>query len=138
VDLIVLARYMQVPMHSPTLPYLLLPPRGCQPRRRRCSAPRSPRGPQRLPPRAGHAAGARRLAHRLARRLEPKRPSAHWEGQRARPDARRSGAGPNPNPHAGATAQVFSPEFCERHAAHTINIHHSFLPAFEGALGWLE
>ncbi len=29
-------------------------------------------------------------------------------------------------------AQVFSPDFCARHAAHTINIHHSFLPAFEG------
>jgi formyltetrahydrofolate deformylase len=29
--------------------------------------------------------------------------------------------------------QIFSPAFCERHAHHTINIHHSFLPAFEGA-----
>ncbi|GFR41317.1 hypothetical protein Agub_g1999 [Astrephomene gubernaculifera] len=29
--------------------------------------------------------------------------------------------------------QVFSQEFCERHWGHTINIHHSFLPAFEGA-----
>jgi hypothetical protein len=27
VDLIVLARYMQVPMHNPTLPYLPHPPR---------------------------------------------------------------------------------------------------------------
>ena len=29
--------------------------------------------------------------------------------------------------------QVLSDRFCDRHAAHTINIHHSFLPAFEGA-----
>ena len=29
--------------------------------------------------------------------------------------------------------QIFSQEFCAKHAAHTINIHHSFLPAFEGA-----
>ena len=29
--------------------------------------------------------------------------------------------------------QVLSDGFCDRHAAHTINIHHSFLPAFEGA-----
>jgi Formyl transferase len=29
--------------------------------------------------------------------------------------------------------QVFSSEFCERNWARTINIHHSFLPAFEGA-----
>lgn len=29
--------------------------------------------------------------------------------------------------------QIFSEEFCNRHWAHTINIHHSFLPAFEGA-----
>ncbi|MEW5309513.1 MAG: hypothetical protein WDW38_001398 [Sanguina aurantia] len=29
--------------------------------------------------------------------------------------------------------QIFTPEFCSRHAQHTINIHHSFLPAFEGA-----
>lgn len=29
--------------------------------------------------------------------------------------------------------QIFSPEFCSRHWKHTINIHHSFLPAFEGA-----
>ena len=29
--------------------------------------------------------------------------------------------------------QIFSPAFCSRHAMHTINIHHSFLPAFEGA-----
>jgi hypothetical protein len=29
--------------------------------------------------------------------------------------------------------QIFSAGFCARHAAHTINIHHSFLPAFEGA-----
>lgn len=29
--------------------------------------------------------------------------------------------------------QIFSEEFCSRHAMHTINIHHSFLPAFEGA-----
>lgn len=29
--------------------------------------------------------------------------------------------------------QIFSPEFCQRHWKHTINIHHSFLPAFEGA-----
>ena len=28
--------------------------------------------------------------------------------------------------------QVMSPGFCERHWRHTINIHHSFLPAFEG------
>eukprot|EP00887_Chlorella_sp_A99_P003746 scaffold7.g3746.t1 len=28
---------------------------------------------------------------------------------------------------------IFSPEFCEKHWRHTINIHHSFLPAFEGA-----
>ncbi|KAG1678876.1 hypothetical protein FOA52_003544 [Chlamydomonas sp. UWO 241] len=28
--------------------------------------------------------------------------------------------------------QIFSPEFCARHWRHTINIHHSFLPAFEG------
>lgn len=28
--------------------------------------------------------------------------------------------------------QIFSEEFCSRHAMHTINIHHSFLPAFEG------
>jgi formyltetrahydrofolate deformylase len=28
--------------------------------------------------------------------------------------------------------QIFSKDFCERHAHHTINIHHSFLPAFEG------
>jgi formyltetrahydrofolate deformylase len=28
---------------------------------------------------------------------------------------------------------VFSPAWCERHAAHTINIHHGFLPAFQGA-----
>ena len=30
--------------------------------------------------------------------------------------------------------QIFSEDFCSRHAQHTINIHHSFLPAFEGAL----
>ena len=30
--------------------------------------------------------------------------------------------------------QIFSEDFCSRHAKHTINIHHSFLPAFEGAL----
>jgi formyltetrahydrofolate deformylase len=29
-------------------------------------------------------------------------------------------------------AQVLSRSFCERNAARTINIHHSFLPAFEG------
>ncbi|GIL43556.1 hypothetical protein Vafri_1256 [Volvox africanus] len=29
--------------------------------------------------------------------------------------------------------QIFSQGFCERHWQHTINIHHSFLPAFEGA-----
>ena len=29
--------------------------------------------------------------------------------------------------------QIFSQDFCARHADHTINIHHSFLPAFEGA-----
>ncbi|KAK9823587.1 hypothetical protein WJX72_004032 [[Myrmecia] bisecta] len=29
--------------------------------------------------------------------------------------------------------QIFTHDFCARHAAHTINIHHSFLPAFEGA-----
>lgn len=29
--------------------------------------------------------------------------------------------------------QIFSPEFCNKHWQHTINIHHSFLPAFEGA-----
>lgn len=29
--------------------------------------------------------------------------------------------------------QIFSQDFCARHAEHTINIHHSFLPAFEGA-----
>jgi len=28
---------------------------------------------------------------------------------------------------------VFSPAFCAAHAAHTINIHHGFLPAFQGA-----
>ena len=28
--------------------------------------------------------------------------------------------------------QIFSPDFCEKHWQHTINIHHSFLPAFEG------
>ena len=30
--------------------------------------------------------------------------------------------------------QIFSEDFCSRHAMHTINIHHSFLPAFEGLL----
>ncbi|KAL4444146.1 hypothetical protein ABPG75_011883 [Micractinium tetrahymenae] len=29
--------------------------------------------------------------------------------------------------------QIFSRDFCERHWHETINIHHSFLPAFEGA-----
>eukprot|EP00891_Asterochloris_glomerata_P008722 jgi/Astpho2/8722/fgenesh1_pm.00128_%23_7_t len=29
--------------------------------------------------------------------------------------------------------QVLSEDFCRKHAEHTINIHHSFLPAFEGA-----
>ncbi|GLC51478.1 hypothetical protein PLESTB_000506900 [Pleodorina starrii] len=29
--------------------------------------------------------------------------------------------------------QIFSTAFCERNWQHTINIHHSFLPAFEGA-----
>lgn len=29
--------------------------------------------------------------------------------------------------------QIFTQGFCERHWEHTINIHHSFLPAFEGA-----
>eukprot|EP00884_Botryococcus_braunii_P018442 jgi/Botrbrau1/5281/Bobra.0391s0002.1 len=29
--------------------------------------------------------------------------------------------------------QVFSPDFCSRHCFQTVNIHHSFLPAFEGA-----
>ncbi|EIE24247.1 Formyltetrahydrofolate deformylase [Coccomyxa subellipsoidea C-169] len=29
--------------------------------------------------------------------------------------------------------QIFSEEFCSRNAMRTINIHHSFLPAFEGA-----
>ena len=28
--------------------------------------------------------------------------------------------------------QVLSDDFCKRHESHTINIHHSFLPAFEG------
>ena len=28
--------------------------------------------------------------------------------------------------------QVLSDDFCKRHETHTINIHHSFLPAFEG------
>lgn len=28
--------------------------------------------------------------------------------------------------------QVMSDDFCDKHAEHTINIHHSFLPAFEG------
>jgi len=28
--------------------------------------------------------------------------------------------------------QVLSDDFCRRHESHTINIHHSFLPAFEG------
>ena len=31
--------------------------------------------------------------------------------------------------------QIFSEDFCSRHAMHTINIHHSFLPAFEGLAG---
>ena len=31
------------------------------------------------------------------------------------------------------SAQVLSEDFCRKHAEHTINIHHSFLPAFEGA-----
>jgi formyltetrahydrofolate deformylase len=30
-------------------------------------------------------------------------------------------------------SQVLSRPFCERNSARTINIHHSFLPAFEGA-----
>ena len=30
--------------------------------------------------------------------------------------------------------QIFSEDFCSRHAKHTINIHHSFLPAFEGGI----
>ena len=30
--------------------------------------------------------------------------------------------------------QIFSEDFCLRHAKHTINIHHSFLPAFEGGI----
>lgn len=29
--------------------------------------------------------------------------------------------------------QVFSPDFCSRHCFQTVNIHHSFLPAFEGS-----
>lgn len=29
--------------------------------------------------------------------------------------------------------QIFSPEFCAANWRRTINIHHSFLPAFEGA-----
>lgn len=29
--------------------------------------------------------------------------------------------------------QILSNDFCQRHADHTINIHHSFLPAFIGA-----
>lgn len=29
--------------------------------------------------------------------------------------------------------QIFTPAFCERNWKRTINIHHSFLPAFEGA-----
>lgn len=29
--------------------------------------------------------------------------------------------------------QIFSPEFASRHWRRTINVHHSFLPAFEGA-----
>lgn len=29
--------------------------------------------------------------------------------------------------------QIFSPEFAQRHWRQTINVHHSFLPAFEGA-----
>lgn len=29
--------------------------------------------------------------------------------------------------------QIFSLDFCARHSGHTVNIHHSFLPAFEGA-----
>jgi len=29
--------------------------------------------------------------------------------------------------------QIFSADFCNRHWHQTINIHHSFLPAFEGA-----
>lgn len=29
--------------------------------------------------------------------------------------------------------QIFSRDFCDRHWRHMINIHHSFLPAFEGA-----
>jgi formyltetrahydrofolate deformylase len=29
--------------------------------------------------------------------------------------------------------QIFSEDFCNKHWRHTINIHHSFLPAFEGA-----
>ena len=29
--------------------------------------------------------------------------------------------------------QIFSADFCNRHWQHMINIHHSFLPAFEGA-----
>ena len=28
--------------------------------------------------------------------------------------------------------QIMSDDFCAKHAEHTINIHHSFLPAFEG------
>jgi formyltetrahydrofolate deformylase len=32
--------------------------------------------------------------------------------------------------------QIFSEDFCSRHAQHTINIHHSFLPAFEGVIFW--
>lgn len=28
--------------------------------------------------------------------------------------------------------QIFSEDFCSRNAMRTINIHHSFLPAFEG------
>jgi hypothetical protein len=34
--------------------------------------------------------------------------------------------------------QIFSPDFCSRHASRTINIHHSFLPAFEGTPGVLH
>lgn len=29
--------------------------------------------------------------------------------------------------------QIFSDDFCAKHAQHTINIHHSFLPGFKGA-----
>jgi hypothetical protein len=65
-----------------------------------------------------------------------------WTTRRLALGDRNPGPAPAPSPHPptpspaplpGRYMQIFTQGYCERNWRRTINIHHSFLPAFEGA-----